>query len=202
MKTSQVYFVECAGRIKIGYSADVKRRMHDLATAAPQRLTLIAAIDGAAQLERAIHKHLDEYRIKGEWFADCPAVRATIKRLATEGPSAVGFSEERAAGATSPPSEIQVAITNLIKSKRPHGTKAWEMLTDRFGIGERAAKYRLSNRTSYTAEEFQALVKGEDGHDYLKTLMADANPKWWRPLKRALKSARFRKAVEAAQQPI
>lgn len=194
-----IYFVECLGRIKIGYSADLKGRMSTLATSAPDRLTLITTIEGSQQFERAIHKHLDEYRIKGEWFADCPAVRAAIERLVAEGPGAIGFSEEEAAGSATQPSEIQVAITNLIKRKRPHGTKAWEMVADQFGIGERAAKYRLANRSSYTADEFQVLLRGEDGHDYMKMLMAGANPKWWRPYKKALNSARFRRFLETQQ---
>lgn len=192
---SVVYFIECVGRIKIGYSTDLKGRMVALATGAPDALTLIAAIDGTVQVERAIHRHLDEYRIKGEWFADCPAVRATIERLVAEGPGAIGFSEEEATESATPPSQIQVAITNLIKSKRP--VRTWEMVADSFGIKERAAKHRLSNRTAYTAEEFQALVRGDDGHDYLKAIMANANPKWWKPMKKALNSARFRKFQES-----
>src|SRR5882757_5890091 len=77
------------------------------------------------------------------------------------------------------PSDLQIAITKIIKFRFPAGSKAWAYLMDTFDLKERAAKHRLSNSVSYTIEELQALIQGEDGFEYLQTLMADAEPKWW-----------------------
>lgn len=194
--TGMVYFIECVGRVKIGYSTDVKSRMYQLATSAPRRLTLIATIPGSPQFERAIHRHLAAHRTNGEWFTDCAAVRAAISCLIVRGPHAIGFVEEDSVPAHTA-SPVQIAITNLIKVKRPPGTRPWEFLSDRFGIKERAAKKRLANETSYTIEEARTLIRGEDGHEFLKVVMADANPKWWGPYKRAIRKWQLRERAES-----
>lgn len=194
---SVVYFIECVGRIKIGYSTDVKGRMSALATGAPQRLTLIATIPGSPQFERAIHRHLASHRTNGEWFADCATVRDAIADLIARGPAAIGFLDEGRPPPGRAASPVQVAITNLIKTKRPPGTKAWELVSDSFGLKERAAKNRLANASSYTIEEVQALCRGDDGHEFVKALMANANPKWWGPYKRAIKKWQIRQIVES-----
>jgi hypothetical protein len=179
MKGGNVYFIECAGRIKIGFSTDVKNRMYQLATSAPSKLTLIATISGTYQLERAVQKHLLPHRVKGEWFHDCVPVRTAIDDLVARGPSAIGHVEKERKP-TAAASAAQVAITNVIKQKRPYGTRPFELLSEISGISERVAKKRLSNHSSYTAEELQKLIQSEDGWDYLKALMAgDKKPRWW-----------------------
>lgn len=88
-----VYFVECAGRIKIGYAKDVKDRLKALSTGSAHNLTLLGAIDGSVHYERAIHKRLKHLRQRGEWFEDCKEVRDLLTLLQTNGPLAIGFSE-------------------------------------------------------------------------------------------------------------
>jgi hypothetical protein len=100
-------------------------------------------------------------------------------------------------------SALQVAITDIIKSKKPAGTKAWAYLCDLFGIKERSAKSRLSNSVSYTIEELQALIQGEDGRDFLDALMADAEPEWWIWTKQIMaQAAKRRLAAEATQEAL
>jgi hypothetical protein len=99
-------------------------------------------------------------------------------------------------------SALQVAVTNIIKFKKPAGSKAWAYIGDLFGIGERSAKSRLSNSVSYTIEELQALIQGDDGAEYLEALMADATPTWWVNLKKSLKLSEARALQEAAQQVV
>src|ERR1700722_5520640 len=96
------------------------------------------------------------------------------------------------------PSNLQVSITNLIKTKFPAGTKAWAYLMDTFDLKERAAKHRLSNTVSYSIEELQALIQGDDGLAYFEALMADAAPKWWVNLQKSLKLSAARVLQEEA----
>jgi hypothetical protein len=96
MSASSVYFIECAGRIKVGYSTNVGRRVRDLATAAPSAVALLGDIAGGLQAEAAIHRRLDAHRLNGEWFLDCPEVREVIADLMQHGVSAVGAGAERA----------------------------------------------------------------------------------------------------------
>jgi hypothetical protein len=79
MKEAQIYFLECNGRIKIGIAAHVEKRMREIKRSAASPVTLIASIKGDLKLERAIHKKLQPYCISGEWYRDCPEVRAAIQ---------------------------------------------------------------------------------------------------------------------------
>jgi hypothetical protein len=74
-------------------------------------------------------------------------------------------------------SELQASITNIIRAKNPY--KTWAFVADMFGLKERSAKHRLANSRVYTIEELQALLRSEDGLDYLAAIMGDAEPKWW-----------------------
>lgn len=100
------------------------------------------------------------------------------------------------------PSPLQIAITDLIKRKFPAGTKAWAYLMETFDLKERAAKHRLSNTVSYSIEELQDLIQGDDGLDYLNALMAEATPKWWVNLQKSLKLSAARVLQEEAQQTV
>jgi hypothetical protein len=66
---------------------------------------------------------------------------------------------------------------NILRAKNPY--KTWACVADLFGLKERSAKHRLANSRVYTIEELQALLRSEDGLDYLAALMGDAEPKWW-----------------------
>lgn len=77
---SSIYFVGGLNYIKIGYSADFKRRFLQLASWFPTRLEVIACIGIEREIglktEAIIHKELRAHRSNGEWFVDCDAVRA------------------------------------------------------------------------------------------------------------------------------
>lgn len=76
----QIYFAQCGQRIKVGIASDIKKRLGQLRTGAAAPVTLIAAVKGDEHLERSLHRELLEYRVDGEWFHDCPNVRAAIDR--------------------------------------------------------------------------------------------------------------------------
>jgi predicted transcriptional regulator len=73
-----VYFAQVRGRadsaIKIGWSADVRRRLDDLATASPEPLTIIAALPGGRDLEARMHARFAAHRGQGEWFEAAPVL--------------------------------------------------------------------------------------------------------------------------------
>ena len=67
-QVSGVYFVQCADRIKIGWSSNIASRLSD-DTFCPYPLILLAWIPGAPVVqEREIHRIFSELRTHREWF--------------------------------------------------------------------------------------------------------------------------------------
>lgn len=91
--SGSVYFVECSGRIKIGFTRNVDGRLKTLSTGAPDVLNLLASVDGSRNFEQAIHAKLAKHRIKGEWFSDCQKVRDLMAAVVARGHSAIDFEE-------------------------------------------------------------------------------------------------------------
>jgi hypothetical protein len=85
---SIVYFFAAPDRIKIGFTANLLARFQSLESASLLPLEIVGHIPGTRDLERAIHAEAAPHRIKGEWFADCPEVRAIINRAMQDGASA------------------------------------------------------------------------------------------------------------------
>lgn len=78
---------DTSGPVKIGYSADIQRRLADMMTSAPEGFEVIYALDGDRNLERTLHQHFSEKRSKREWFnlteeeiCSIPEIKATIER--------------------------------------------------------------------------------------------------------------------------
>lgn len=90
---THLYFAAHEGRIKIGIARDVAKRLRDVGNHLTTQLTLIDSMPGTYPFKKAVHRHLKTYRIKGEWFRDCPVVRGVIDRLLAEGPAAINFEE-------------------------------------------------------------------------------------------------------------
>ena len=70
-----IYFIENAGLIKIGYAADIPKRLEAFKTTLPA-LKLVGSMEGTRGHERTIHDFLAAYRKGGEWFEDREEVRA------------------------------------------------------------------------------------------------------------------------------
>lgn len=86
-KTSQggefVYFVSSEdGRIKIGTSANVEKRMTALQTSSAVKLTLILTIPGSTDLETELHRRFAHLRESGEWFTAAPELRFFVEGAA------------------------------------------------------------------------------------------------------------------------
>lgn len=76
-----IYFAASGGRIKIGITENVPRRLAYINTHLEQPLTLIGTISGGRKAEKAIHDHLQDHRLNGEWFKDCDEVRRKIRNF-------------------------------------------------------------------------------------------------------------------------
>lgn len=83
---SRIYFIEAVGanRIKIGRSNNVGKRIRSLQCASPFKLILLAEAPGSSFTETYFHNIFREHRVGGEWFSDCPEIRAHIGSLLTE----------------------------------------------------------------------------------------------------------------------
>lgn len=82
-----VYFIAAvdAGKIKIGKTTNIQKRMAALTTVSPVELTLLHTVQYDARLEKRIHDHLKEYRAHGEWFHADKPVLDFIRNVKKEG---------------------------------------------------------------------------------------------------------------------
>lgn len=66
------------GFFKVGFSHDPSRRMPDIQTNCPFKLSLVALKPGTLKDEKAFHKKLAKFKTNGEWFEDAPEVREVL----------------------------------------------------------------------------------------------------------------------------
>jgi hypothetical protein len=91
---SNIYFISDGASIKIGRSKSVGARFRSLEIGNPNDLQLIACVDGGSSEEKAIHRELEQFRLRGEWFADCAQVREAIDRYRTNGAPSSAVSSQ------------------------------------------------------------------------------------------------------------
>ena len=78
-----VYFIQAQKHVKIGYSADVPRRLLELQTGSAYPLTLLAVVSNTTfSLEKRMHDALAPHRSHGEWFVLTGVVRRFIECIA------------------------------------------------------------------------------------------------------------------------
>lgn len=63
-----LYFLRSGDRVKIGRAKDPEYRLMVLRSHIPYETEILAILPGAGNLEKRIHKLLQPYKIKGEWF--------------------------------------------------------------------------------------------------------------------------------------
>ena len=78
-----IYFAKIKNKeiIKIGYSINPKKRIIDMNTAMPLDIEILAVIKGSRKTEKWLHKLLQKYNIKGEWFEYNDSVKQIIKKI-------------------------------------------------------------------------------------------------------------------------
>jgi len=87
-----VYFIYCAGRVKIGHTGDLHGRLKQLAIHSPAPLTAVLVVKGGREVEQELHDRFAADRLHGEWFrlSDplrgllrnrlCPVGRASLRK--------------------------------------------------------------------------------------------------------------------------
>lgn len=76
--TTFVYFMYCAGYIKIGFSTDARLRHMGMCTAFPLKVTLLLTMHGDRAMERSFHLQFASARTNGEWFDFSPEIRSFL----------------------------------------------------------------------------------------------------------------------------
>ena len=64
--------------LKIGHSVNVRKRIRSHQTSSPMPLDLLSLRSGMKKEETDLHHALHEFRVKGEWFMDCPEVMKAL----------------------------------------------------------------------------------------------------------------------------
>jgi hypothetical protein len=66
-----IYLVqsETSGLVKIGYAANVKKRLRLLQTGSADRLRLLRLLEGGRAEEAGLHRRFAQHRKRGEWFS-------------------------------------------------------------------------------------------------------------------------------------
>jgi hypothetical protein len=73
-----VYAVECAGRVKLGFSEDPGKRFNKIASDAPFPCDLLGYWPASRADELALHAKFKKIRVHGEWFAVTEDLLSTI----------------------------------------------------------------------------------------------------------------------------
>jgi hypothetical protein len=76
MRGDKIYFATSGGRIKIGVSRDVEKRLRGIDIHLPEPIMLLGAVAGSIPTEKLIHERLKPHHIRGEWFRICPETLA------------------------------------------------------------------------------------------------------------------------------
>ena len=76
-----IYFIQSLDTVKIGYTDNLSARKKQLESANPHGIVVIGTVVGDMNMEKTIHKNLDKYRLNGEWFKNCSAVRNYIDMI-------------------------------------------------------------------------------------------------------------------------
>ena len=78
-----VYFLLSEdGKVKIGTSAHLEKRMEALQTASSTKLTLLLTIPGSVELETDLHRLFKTYHLSGEWFTYTDEIRHFVSGAA------------------------------------------------------------------------------------------------------------------------
>jgi len=88
---SVVYFIRLGknGPVKIGYSANLKKRVRTIGMLMPDHLVVEATLPGGRELELRLHQALHASRRRNEWFNSTHDVNAVISIARMKGGDAI-----------------------------------------------------------------------------------------------------------------
>lgn len=79
-----IYFIECSGRIKVGFSLNPWARMSKVSADSPFPCALIGVMTGDRRKEALVHAMWHHLHRHGEWFSATEELRAWVGENATE----------------------------------------------------------------------------------------------------------------------
>lgn len=140
-----VYFIANGGRVKIGYTTNLKSRLSSLALRAD---SVLLTLDGGPDLERALHAHFQAHRDGNtEWFELAP----TIFRYITARQGIGG-----ATPATSGPKPVTIAQARVVKRGKRAPRRSLAEWVDLAGPAFHLERDRLGRQP--TADEFATAI--------------------------------------------
>lgn len=74
-----VYFVAVRGFIKIGWSENWRARVKHIQVNNPEEIEVLLVLGRPKIFEQTMHADFAAHRARGEWFHDCPEIRAYIE---------------------------------------------------------------------------------------------------------------------------
>jgi len=76
-----VYFIQAenSGKIKIGHTDDVPKRMYTLQCTSPDKLKLLGKLSTKVATEKGLHKQFNDFRYIGEWFEPSEEILSYIR---------------------------------------------------------------------------------------------------------------------------
>lgn len=77
-RTSVVYFIGDGDAVKIGISKNPKKRLRQLQTGHPKKLSILATFPGAADEEMQFHGRFRPHHLQGEWFRYCDEIKTLL----------------------------------------------------------------------------------------------------------------------------
>lgn len=86
-RDSWVYFIstdEPDAPVKVGFTANVEKRLAGLQSGHHAELKVLVAVDGDRSHESELHGYFAASRLRGEWFRRDPLIEAVILRLQRE----------------------------------------------------------------------------------------------------------------------
>ena len=164
MKNSgYIYVIQLGehGPVKIGHSADPKKRIDMLQVGAAETVYLRALVAGAQPDEKALHRKYDEFRMRGEWFHPSDDMLHELMRLPQVDPkSVVPLRQPRKKPMDATAAEAiwrDRSIPQVEALRRMHGW-TWAKARDAFGYrnGTDNPKHRVGH-DHVTAKTFGAL---------------------------------------------
>jgi hypothetical protein len=172
MRKSVVYFLADDGKIKIGFTTTLDRRMaHYRQTR--KNLEVLGVIPGDRSKERSMHERFAKHCLHGEWFLDCGELRAAIAQVITD--------------PHEPPQE------------RDHDALGRDLRKTFEGVADPAAELSritgLSHQSCYNyifkqrkapGKLAYRLVRDPDyGEKFFNAFMAECHETWWQELQYA-----------------
>lgn len=94
-----VYFMYCGGRIKIGYTDNLPKRLAAIAGHSPYKPVAILVVKGSHKVEREFHSRFAAERLHCEWFILSQKMRNFLRaRLCAVGRASLKNAEAEFAG--------------------------------------------------------------------------------------------------------